>query len=83
LVDSRSGDAIWHDTLSGEVSRVATIYNAPIVYGSRGLFSFSVLPLRPSVTTVDRDSLFSWHFEALRRAMQAAKPRLAHVLAAQ
>jgi hypothetical protein len=38
------------------------------------------LPLAPDVTTVDRQSLFQWHFESLRRSMEAAKPNLARAL---
>jgi hypothetical protein len=80
LTDLRSGQVVWRDTLTSEVSRIATIYNDVIVYGSAGLWSFNLLPLQPEVTTVDRHSLFSWHFEALRRAMAAAKPSLARAL---
>jgi hypothetical protein len=28
---------IWRDTLSGEVSRIATMYNDGIYYGSAGI----------------------------------------------
>jgi hypothetical protein len=80
LTDTRSGRVVWRDTLTGEVSRIATIYNDPIVYGSAGQWSFNLLPLQDDVATVDRHSLFSWHFEALRRAMEAAKPSLAQAL---
>ena len=80
LRDQRSGDIVWRESLESEVARVATIYNAPIIYGSAGSFSFNLLPLQSSVTTVDRDSLFSWHFESLRRAMEKVKPDLARAV---
>jgi len=81
LTDTASGAVIWRDTIASELSRTATMYNAVMLYGSGGSFSFNLLPLQPEVTTVDRNSLFSWHFEALRRAMLAAKPGLARALA--
>ena len=81
LEDRHSGEVIWHDTISSEVSRIATLYNQAIIYGSGGAFSFNLLPQQSDVTTVDRDSLFQWHFESLRRSMEAAKPSLAHALA--
>ena len=81
LTDTRTGAVVWRDTLTSEVSRIATAYSPNIVYGSAGIWSFNLLPLQSDVTTVDRHSLFSWHFESLRRAMQAAKPSLAQALA--
>lgn len=80
LSDTRTGQVIWRDTLSSEVSRIATIYNDNIYYGSAGIWSFNLLPLAPDITTVDRRSLFQWHFESLRRSMEAAKPNLARAL---
>jgi hypothetical protein len=82
LTDTTSGAVIWRDTIACELSRTATMYANQMVYGSGGSFSFNLLPLQSDVTTVDRDSLFSWHFEALRRAMETAKPDLARALAA-
>lgn len=83
LEDRRSGRVIWRDTLKSELSRMATMYGSVIDYGSSFGFSLNFLPLQPSVTTVDRDSLFSWHFEALRRGMEAVKPSLAQALSTQ
>ena len=83
LTDTTSGAVLWRDTLTSELSRMATMYNDAMVYGSGGAFSFNLLPLPSDVTTVDRHSLFSWHFEALRRAMAEAKPDLERALAAQ
>lgn len=80
VLEKATGEKIWSHTLTSEVSRIATLYNDMIVYGSGGAFSFNLLPLQPAVTTVDRTSLFQWHFESLRRAMQAAKPGLANAL---
>src|SRR5262245_3602376 len=36
LTDTRTQQVIWRDTLGSEVSRTATVYNIPIVYGSAG-----------------------------------------------
>lgn len=82
LTDTASGAVVWRETLTSEAKRTATMYNNAMVYGSGGAFSFNLLPLPAEVTTVDRHSLFSWHFETLRQAMQAAKPELAQALAA-
>jgi len=83
LQNLRSGAVVWRDTLHSEASRMATMYNPAIVYGSAGAFSLNVLQLQSDVTAVDRMSLFQWHFESLRRAMEAAKPQLASALASQ
>lgn len=37
----------------------------------------------PSDAQVDRDSIFAWNFEALRRGMQEAKTDLARTLKAR
>jgi len=79
LTDTATNAAIWHDSIGGEVSRIATMYTSAMVYGSRGAFSFNLIP-PPEDARVDHRSLFSWHFEALRRAMDRAKPGLAAVL---
>jgi len=82
LTDTQTGAAIWTHTLHGEVSRITTMYNSDgIVYGG-GIWSYNAV-LPPSDVQVDRQSLFAWHFEALRRAMREAKPSLAHALQPQ
>jgi len=53
-----------------------------MIYGRGGAFSFNLLP-PPSDAKVDRHSLFSWHFEALRRAMLEARSDLAAALAGE
>lgn len=75
-----TGEAVWTRSLESEVSRYATMYSSALVYGRGGAFSFNLLP-PPSDAKVDRNSLFSWHFEALRRAMLDARPELASALA--
>jgi hypothetical protein len=45
-----------------------------LVYG--GVSSFDI-PLVPPSAQVDRDSLFSWHFEVLRQAMQGVPQEIA------
>jgi hypothetical protein len=56
------------------------MYSSAMIYGRGGAFSFNLLP-PPSDAKVDRHSLFSWHFEALRRGMLEARPDLAAALA--
>jgi hypothetical protein len=80
LTDTHSGQAVWTRLLESDVSRYATMYSSAMVYGRGGAFSFNLLP-PPSDAKVDRHSLFSWHFEALRRGMLEARTDLAAKLA--
>lgn len=80
VTDRRTGEVVWTRSLESEVSRYATMYSSALVYGRGGAFSFNLLP-PPSDAKVDRHSLFSWHFEALRRAMGDARQDLANALA--
>jgi hypothetical protein len=70
---------VWEQSLRGDVSRFATLYTPGMTYGRAGPFAFNLLPV-PKDAKVDRASLFSWHFEALRRAMEEARPELAAAL---
>ena len=80
LTDNVSGQVVWRKSLSSELSRLITLYtSSAIVYGRAGGFSFGLVP-PPSDSQVDRHSLFSWHFEALRRAMVQARPEIATAL---
>jgi hypothetical protein len=81
LADAASGAVVWKRSLESDVSRYATMYSSAIVYGRGGAFSFNLLP-PPSDAKVDRHSLFSWHFEALRRGMSDARTDLAAAVAA-
>jgi hypothetical protein len=66
--------------LSSEVHRYFTLCtSSAMVYGHGSAFSFNLVP-PPSDSKVDRRSLFSWHFEALRRAMLESKAELAQAL---
>jgi hypothetical protein len=81
LSDPRKGAVVWQETLDGEVSRMITLYtSSAMVYGRAGAFSFTLEP-PPSGSRVNDRSLFSWHFEALRRAMVKARPEIAAALA--
>jgi hypothetical protein len=81
LTDTDGGAVIWQHTLTSEISRVVNLYtSSAMVYGTGGGFSFNLIP-PPADSQVDPHSLFSWHFEALRRAMNEAKPELAAALA--
>jgi hypothetical protein len=53
-----------------------------MVYGRGGAFSFNLVP-PPGDSKVDRRSLLSWHFEALRRGMSRARGAIARVLAGE
>jgi hypothetical protein len=79
LTDNASGNVVWQKHLSGELHRYVTLYTNGMVYGRGGAFSFNLVP-PPSDARVDPRSLFSWHFEALRRAMLEAKTDLAQAL---
>lgn len=80
LTDNESGDVVWEKQLSSEIHRYFTLYtSSAMVYGRGGGFSFNLVP-PPSEAKVDRRSLFSWHFEALRRAMLESKAELADLL---
>ena len=80
LTDNVSGQVVWRKSLTSELSRLITLYtSSAIVYGRAGGFSFGLVP-PPSDAQVDRHSLFSWHFEALRRAMVQARPEIATAL---
>ena len=80
LTDTETNSVVWSDTIKSEVSRIVTMYSASaMVYGRSGAFSLNLIPTPPD-SKVDQRSLFSWHFEALRQAMQDTKPRLAESL---
>ncbi len=80
LVDQSTGAVIWRRTISSEIDRYLTLYtSSAMIYGRGGAFSFNLVP-PPSDSKVDRHSLFSWHFEALRRGMLEAKDDLARSL---
>lgn len=80
LTETATGEVVWSQALESEVSRLATMYTSAMVYGRGGAFSFNLIP-PPSDAQVDRNSLFSWHFEALRRGMLDVRSDLAAALA--
>lgn len=80
LTDTKSGQVLWRRSLQSEISKFFTLYtSSSMVYGRGGAFSFNLIP-PPADSRVDHRSLFSWHFEALRRAMQESKADLALAL---
>src|SRR5262245_10097665 len=81
LTESTSGTVVWTQTLESHVAKYASMYNPGITYGRHGAFGFSMLQT-PRDSKVDRSSLFQWHVEALRRAMESARPDLAATLSA-
>ncbi|MFG0318570.1 MAG: hypothetical protein ACF8XB_14945, partial [Planctomycetota bacterium JB042] len=83
LSDVTTGEIVWEDDLSAEVRRTIMLYtSSAMIYGRGGAFSFNLIP-PPSDSRVDSRSLFSWHFEALRRAMIPAKESLRAALTAR
>jgi hypothetical protein len=80
LTDRAANQTVWRKTLHADVSRLITLYtSSAMVYGRSGAFSMNIEP-PPSDSRVDQRSLFSWHFEALRRAMVEARPEIAQAL---
>jgi hypothetical protein len=80
LAEQPSGRIVWEHTLSSEIHRYISLYtSSAMVYGRSGAFSFNLVP-PPSDSKVDHHSLFSWHFESLRRAMIGSKADLAIAL---
>jgi len=74
LSDTKNGNVVWSHKIKSKISRFITLYtSSAMVYGRAGAFSLNVEP-PPSDARVDRRSLFSWHFEALRRGVVDAKP---------
>lgn len=81
LTDRQTGNTIWTHNVHGEVSRLYSLYTgSAMVYGRGGAWALNVKP-PPRDSGVDRRSLFSWHFAALRRGMAEAKPSLAEAIA--
>lgn len=81
LTDAGSGETVWTRELESDISRFGTMYTSAMVYGRGGAMSFNLMP-PPADAGVDRHSLFSWHFAALRRGMSDARSDLAAALAA-
>lgn len=84
LTDRRSQATVWHETLEIELSRLDNMYSAEgetLIYGG-GVMSYNMV-LPPAEAETDRSSIFAWHFEALRRGMEQARPRLAAALSAR
>jgi hypothetical protein len=80
LTDLVRNRLVWKRILSSEVHRYYSLYtSSAMVYGRGGAFSFNLMP-PPSDSRVDRRSLFSWHFEAFRRAMRDTHQELALAL---
>ncbi len=80
LTDAGTGQVVWKRSIDTDLSRIASMYTSVMIYGRGGAFSFNVMP-PPADSQVDRFSLFSWHFEALRRGMLEARGDLAATLA--
>lgn len=80
LVDASSSATLWQERLRGTERRFATVYHPQIAYGASGRNSLS-LPRIGEGRGVDRGSIFSWPYAALRDAMEAARPGLARALA--
>jgi hypothetical protein len=80
LTDTEQDAVVWQRTAKGEVSRLLTTYTSrSILYGTT-MFSYQMV-LPPSDVQVDRISVFAWHFEALRRAMDDVRRELVAAVA--
>jgi hypothetical protein len=79
LTDTSNGGRVWERRLTHEYAKWLTLYtSAPsLVYGGETTFGFTQLA---SSARVDRESLFSWHFETLRQAMQDVPREIASAL---
>lgn len=83
LTDRETGDVVWTKRLDESIRRYYTLYtSSAMIYGRGGAFSFNLVP-PPSDSKVDRRSLFSWHFETLRRAMLDSRNEIAAALSAR
>ena len=81
LVERDGGRTLWQGAPEGSVSRIFNAYGGDLIYGSAGTPSFYLT--RPSPEwAVEQRSIFSWHFAALARAMEAAAPEIARALGA-
>lgn len=76
LTDTTTGQVVWQKQLTHDYAKWTSTYTTghTLVYG--GATSFDI-PLLPADAPVDRFSLFSWHFEVLRQAMQGVPPEIA------
>jgi hypothetical protein len=82
LTEARTQSVVWEHTINSELSRIDMLYTSQgLIYGG-GVFSYNMIP-PPADAQGDRDSIFAWHFEALRRGMEKARPSLAAALAAR
>ena len=80
LEDQETGQVVWQKHVESSLSRYMMLYtSSAMIYGRGGAFSLNVSP-PPSESKVDRRSLFSWHFEALRRGVLGARAELADAL---
>ena len=81
LTDTATGATVWQKHLSHDYAKWMSTYTSgyTLVYG--GATSFDI-PLLPTTAQVDRNSLFSWHFEVLRQAMQGVPAEIAAAMPA-
>jgi hypothetical protein len=79
LTDTSSGNVVWSETVAADVSRLVFFYTSDVILYGTTPMSYQ-MPVPPSDAKVDRRSIFAWNFEALRRGMDQAKPRLASAL---
>ncbi|MGH7785521.1 MAG: hypothetical protein ACRERC_01570 [Candidatus Binatia bacterium] len=79
VTDTVTQERVWQRRLQREYSKWFTFWNSgpTLVYG--GVASFDIKQV-PYPAGVDRNSLFSWHFEILRQAMQGVPQEIAAAL---
>jgi hypothetical protein len=79
VTDTATGQTVWQKTLTHEYAKWISLYTSgpTLVYGGRTSFD---IPTLPADAPVDRQSLFSWHFEVLRQGMQGVPEQIAAAL---
>jgi len=82
LTDQQTGRIVWQKRVKDSVQRYYSLYtSSAMIYGRGGAFSLNIYRT-PADSGVDRDSLFSWQFAALRKSMLDAQEEIASALAA-
>ena len=80
LTDQQTNRVIWKKRIEESLRRYVTMYgSSAMTYGKSQSWSLAVMP-PPSGSKVDSRSLFSWHFEALRRGMLKARGEIVNAL---
>ena len=82
LTDTATRQQVWRKTLTREYSKWFLLYTSgpSLVYGGETSFGLEQVVSPHANAQVDRNSLFSWHFELLRQAMQGVPQEIARAI---